>query len=87
MPSCHDAAVLAFIRERLADETPWSGVPRPIERALGIIVDLCEPALARPAGTPDRAWADAIIGTLLITWADHRDYPGPPTAPTSTVDL
>jgi hypothetical protein len=80
-PRCHDEAVLAFIRERLDDETPWSGVPRPIPRALGIIVDLCEPALARPVGTPDRAWADAIIGTLLIAWADHPQYPVAAPAP------
>jgi hypothetical protein len=42
--------------------------------ALRVLVDTCEPALARPAGTPDRAWAEAIIGGLVLIWENHPDY-------------
>jgi hypothetical protein len=48
-------------------------------RALRVIVDMCEPALARPKGHPDRAWADATIGTLALIWAEHPAFPKPVT--------
>lgn len=42
--------------------------------ALRIIVDMCEPALARPVGHPDRAWADTLLGAIVLIWAEHPDY-------------
>jgi hypothetical protein len=42
--------------------------------ALRVLVGTCEPALARPIGHPDRAWAEAIVGTLVLIWENHPDY-------------
>lgn len=42
--------------------------------ALRVLVGACEPALARPIGHPDRAWAEAIIGNLVLIWENHPDY-------------
>lgn len=42
--------------------------------ALRIIVDMCEPALSRPVGHPDRAWADTLLGAIVLIWAEHPDY-------------
>lgn len=44
-------------------------------KSLRIVVDMCEPALARPIGHPDRAWADTLLGALVLIWAEHPDYP------------